>query len=134
MWECKKCGENIEDEYNFCRNCGYEREGKTMSSDQDFAKHREHITKNPDVYVSGRIIASMVFFLGWISLVISIVFTLATFLALQSHGGFNIIEILPGLYGAFSGLLLILFGQFTMATIDNANSTKMILHFLKHRG
>ena len=33
MWKCKKCEEKIEDTFDTCWNCGYEKTGKEIMSD-----------------------------------------------------------------------------------------------------
>jgi hypothetical protein len=41
MWKCKKCGKQIEDNFDACWKCGTGKDGSPPSNQQEFAEREE---------------------------------------------------------------------------------------------
>ena len=141
MWKCKKCGEENEDSFESCWNCGTGYDGVSPTNPQEFEEIKDEVIKNIETseeyvstYETTRIITKLVSFIGWVVVVISLlVFLIVVIKSSESRYGFNWLALLPALGGFISGLLLVISGQFTRATVDSADNTGQILELLKSK-
>ena len=70
-------------------------------------------------------ISRFISFIGWIMVCVGV------FMVFIGMG--NIIGVFPGFMSAISGIILVAMAELTRAVIDNADSTRQILHFLKQK-
>ncbi len=117
-WICNKCGTENDAQSIKCTNCGLHVEDNKIIA-----------TASTEGYVStyktARIISQVVSFVGWAVVVLSIFSLFSLSLHLFSMG----LLVFAG--GIISGILLVIAGQFTRATIDTADNTGKILVLLK---
>jgi len=86
-------------------------------------------------YGVARVIAKIIAFMGWIMFVLG--FVVIGYAAVHIDGTKNIdvilVIVLPGIGMIITGLFLIVAGQITRATVNNASHTKQILlHLRRH--
>jgi len=88
-------------------------------------------------YKTARGIASLISFLGWVSVAIGVILALTIFIGLSSQrygvAESIFISLLPSIGLVISGLFLVAAGQVTRATVDNADHTREILIHLKNQ-
>jgi len=144
MWKCKKCGEKNEDSFDSCWSCGSSQDGVDPENAEEFKLMKEEvdksITKNNDTshytstYDTTRIIAACVSFVGWVVVSISVIILLVSLVqSTKSYGGFALMGLFPAFAGIISGLLLVMAGQLTRATVDTADNTGQMLALMKRR-
>ena len=73
-------------------------------------------------------ISSIISFLGWVAVLIGAIAVIAAFGSFR-YGG--ILALLPALGIIVAGLFLVVSGQITRATVDNANYSREILYLLR---
>jgi type II secretory pathway predicted ATPase ExeA len=132
MWKCKKCGKENEDSFDSCWSCGVTQDG-TESVKEDIAK-----SNSPLDYTStsgtSRMIASLVSFLGWVIVAISVLILLFSLVgSLKENSGLALMGLFPSLAGIISGLLLVMSGQLTRALVDTAYNTGQMLAIMKNK-
>jgi type II secretory pathway predicted ATPase ExeA len=132
MWKCKKCGKENEDSFDSCWSCGVTQDG-TESVKEDIAK-----SNSPLDYTStsgtSRMIASLVSFLGWVIVAISVLILLFSLVgSLKENSGLALMGLFPSLAGIISGLLLVMSGQLTRALVDTADNTGQMLAIMKNK-
>jgi general secretion pathway protein A len=132
MWKCKKCGEENEDSFDSCCSCGVNQDG-TESVKEDIAK-----SNSPLDYTStsgtSRMIASLVSFLGWVIVAISVLILLFSLVgSLKENSGLALKGLFPSIAGIISGLLLVMSGQLTRALVDMADNTGQMLAIMKNK-
>ncbi len=86
-------------------------------------------------YGIARVIAKIIAFMGWLTFVLG--FVVVGYAAVHADGTKNLdvilVIVLPGIGMIITGLFLIVSGQITRATVDNASHTKYILlHLRRH--
>ena len=85
-------------------------------------------------YGVARSISQVISILGWVVVAVGIIAAFSGLLAGNRYGGgVSLIGILPGLGIAISGLFLVVAGQITRATVDNADHTREILKLIKEK-
>jgi hypothetical protein len=84
-------------------------------------------------YGTARGIAQVISVIGWIVVAVGSLAAIAGLSGSNQFGGVSLLAVLPGLGIAVSGLLLVVAGQVTRATVDNADHTREILKLLKER-
>ena len=86
-------------------------------------------------YGVARVIAKIIAFMGWVMFVSG--FVVIGYAAVHVDGAKNIdvilVIVLPGIGMIITGLFLIVAGQITRATVNNAGHTKQILLHLRRR-
>ena len=132
MWKCKKCGKENEDSFDSCWSCGVTQDG-TESVKEDIAN-----SNSPLDYTStsgtSRMIASLVSFLGWVIVAISVLILLFSLVgSLKENSGLALMGLFPSLAGIISGLLLVMSGQLTRALVDTAYNTGQMLAIMKNK-
>jgi type II secretory pathway predicted ATPase ExeA len=132
MWKCKKCGKENEDSFDSCWSCRVNQDG-TESVKEDIAK-----SNSPLDYTStsgtSRMIASLVSFLGWVIVAISVLILLFSLVgSLKENSGLALMGLFPSLAGIISGLLLVMSGQLTRALVDAADNTGQMLAIMKNK-
>ena len=132
MWKCKKCGKENEDSFDSCWSCGVTQDG-TESVKEDIAN-----SNSPLDYTStsgtSRMIASLVSFLGWVIVAISVLILLFSLVgSLKENSGLALMGLFPSLAGIISGLLLVMSGQLTRALVDTADNTGQMLAIMKNK-
>ena len=140
MWKCKKCGEENEDSFDSCWSCGVSQDGTESAKVNDFKSLKEDVAKSDystdyaSTYGTARMIAQFVSFVGWVVVGISVLILLVSLVkSTESHGGFALMGLFPSLAGVISGLLLVMSGQLTRATVDTADNTGQMLAVMKRR-
>lgn len=83
-------------------------------------------------YGTASFVSIVVSFIGWVTVVGSLILLLISIDSLSGRGGFAIFALLPSLGGIISGLLLVVAGQITRATADTANSSREMLELMKN--
>ena len=73
-------------------------------------------------------VSKIISFIGWIFAWAGVIIVIVGLLNSDEFGGVFLLTIIPGLGTSVSGLFLVIAGQITRATINNANSTKEILN------
>ncbi len=141
MWKCKKCGEENEDTFDSCWSCGVGHDGTRVADTKDFTALKEDVAQSDysksdytTTYGTARLIAQFVSSVGWIVVAISLLILLVSLAkSIDSHDNFALMGLLPSFSGAVSGLLLVMVGQMTRATVDTADNTGHILAIMKKR-
>lgn len=150
MWKCKKCGEKNEDSFDSCWSCGVGQDGVATENIEEFQSIKEDVEKSnvmrEDVnrsndaahynstYDTTRMIAACVSFVGWFVVGISVLILLVSLVkSNDSYGGFALMGLFPAFAGIISGLLLVMAGQLTRATVDTADNTGQMLSLMKKR-
>ncbi len=79
-------------------------------------------------------IAKCVSFFGWIIVGLSLfIFLVSLVESNKSYGGMALMGLLPAFAGLIGGLLLVMLGQLTRATVDTADNTGQLLSVMKKR-
>jgi type II secretory pathway predicted ATPase ExeA len=79
-------------------------------------------------------IASLVSFLGWVIVAISVLILLFSLVgSLKENSGLALMGLFPSLAGIISGLLLVMSGQLTRALVDTADNTGQMLAIMKNK-
>lgn len=140
MWKCQKCGEKSRDDFDSCWNCGTSQDESPPVDANVFKLQREEAAKRDDradymtTYATARLIAQLVSFVGWVVVIISAMILVVSLAKSRDSGGFDLMMgLLPSFSGLISGLLLVMFGQITRATLDTADNTGQILALMKKR-
>ena len=136
MWECKRCREENEDAFDSCWSCGTNQDGTRTADSKEFESLKEDIVKSntsaeyATKYGTARMIAQFVSFVGWLVVVISV---LILFISITEgfRGSLALMRLFPSLAGVVSGLLLVMAGQMTRATVDTADNTGHMLAIIK---
>lgn len=83
-------------------------------------------------YETSRKVSMIISGFGWLVFAIGIIAALAGLASgLQSRYGIGLMGVLPGIALLVSGLMMVVAGQVTRATVDNADHTREILALLK---
>ena len=83
-------------------------------------------------YETSRKVSMFISGFGWLVFAIGIIAALAGLVSgLQSRYGLGVMGVLPGIGLVVSGLMMVVAGQVTRATVDNADHTREILALLK---
>ena len=134
---CPKCNSFVW-EGEACQKCGIQAvplsEEETRTATEDVAK--SHYTKADyaTTYSTARTIAQFVSFVGWAVVAISLlIFLISIVVSLDSHRSFALMGLFPSIAGVISGLLLVMAGQMTRATVDTADNTGHMLAIMKTR-
>jgi hypothetical protein len=138
MWQCEKCGINI-DGADSCWKCGTSRgETSHVSDTGDFKSAKEGSVNSESssgytsTYGTTRFIAQFVSVFGWVVVCISAIILLVSLVeSIGSYGSLALMGLFPAFAGIISGLLLVMAGQFTRATVDTADNTGQILAIMK---
>ena len=138
MWKCKKCNERIEDTFDTCWNCGSGEDGSVLEdfdnkdeSIQAFINKKEATIvadSSTSDYATTKAVSQIISFLGWLVVIGGVI----TIFAGIGYGK-SLVLMLPGLGASISGLFLIVAGQITRATVDNASHTKEILKIMREK-
>ncbi len=135
MWICKHCNEENDDNFEACWKCGVQIDGNPTENQEEFEKSKHEIetltnqaysTEYSSTYGATRLIAQIVAFIGWITVVISGLIFIMTIMQ-----GFEWLRLLPALSGFVSGLFLVMSGQLTRAIVDNTDNTGEALLLLR---
>lgn len=122
--KCKVCDTNvgflnlIGGVCKSCRDKGERNEGQNYNSVSD--------------YDASRGISKIIELVGWVFVWIGAII-IAGLVLNNKYGDFTLIAVLPGLGMSISGLFLVVAGQVTRATVDNASHTKAILEIMKEK-
>lgn len=84
-------------------------------------------------YGASRCISKIISFIGWLAVWIGVIIVITGLVQSSEYGGFALMAVLPGLGMSISGLFLVVTGQITRATVDNASHTKAILEIMKEK-
>lgn len=140
MWKCPKCGEEIRDSFDSCWNCGTSQDGSPPVDADVFNSLKEETAKSDNyharyttTYATARLIAQFVSFVGWAAVTISAMILVVSLAKSKGSGSVALLGLLPSFSGLISGLLLVMFGQLTRATLDNADNTGQMLALMKKR-
>jgi hypothetical protein len=49
MWKCKNCNEDVEDNFDVCWNCSFDKYGKPMSEKEQFVVNEDNIEDDSDI-------------------------------------------------------------------------------------
>lgn len=134
---CSDCGAEVSIEDEFCPECGANI--SEIEEDEELTADSSGETSNTDTYKSSyktaRGISEFVSFLGWLLFIVGIVIALVGFVGgiKSRYGGVSLIAMLPGLGTAVAGLLLVMGGQVTRATVDSADHTREIMNILREK-
>lgn len=113
---CKKCGKEIADESKYCQFCGTSQrmnhlavsEVEKKNTDQIFIEVKEHMDK-------GKVTGKLYLIIGWISMLISLLFIPVAFGAISVIMGYlyrdtdekmGTVLMIAGIAGAILGVLL----------------------------
>lgn len=138
MWKCKKCGEESGDTFDSCWSCGTSLDGTQSVDIKEFKSIKEDVVKRDNFtdyttkYSTARMISQFVSFVGWVVVSMSVIIFLV-YMAKGSRNSFAMIGLFPSLGGVISGLLLVMAGQMTRATVDTADNTGHMLDIMKKR-
>lgn len=107
----------------------------TTSASSDSITSKPKFTPYKSTYGTARFISLVVSFLGWLVVIAGIV---GIFVGLETgskmlRGDASILAILPGIGVILSGLFLVIAGQITRATVDNADHTGEMLQIMKNK-
>ncbi len=80
-------------------------------------------------YETTRKVSKFISLLGWVTFALGLI---GAVMALGNHWD-SLLAMLPGLGGAISGLFLVVAGQVSRATVDNADHTREILNILRNK-
>jgi len=117
-WMCNKCGTENDVLSKKCSKCGLHVDDNAILPS---VKSAEYVS----TYKTARTISQAVSFIGWVVVVLSVYLLIQMSLTGFPWGIF--------VYGGvlLSGILLVIAGQFTRATIDTADNTGQILALMK---
>lgn len=140
MWQCEKCGINI-DGADSCWKCGTSHPDTRNIADKSESGVTKVDSANSvkysgytSTYSTSRFIAQFVSFFGWVVVSISVIILLVSLVqSTKSYGGLALMGLFPAFAGILSGLLLVMIGQFTRATIDTADNTGHMLAIMKSK-
>lgn len=84
-------------------------------------------------YNAARGVASLISFVGWLFVVGGAILALVVIVTVSQsrYGSLSLPLFVPALSAAVSGLLLVMGGQVTRATVDTADNTARVLHLLQ---
>jgi hypothetical protein len=138
MWKCSKCGQESNDQFNTCWQCGTSKDGREMSKEEQitFDTQKVLVALNAEGYEStyktARGIAVFVSFVGWLLVALG-VFAIIKVMFTSGQSSDNpfvsasplltVYGVAAGIGSTFSGLMLVLTGQLTRAVIDTADNT-----------
>ena len=143
MQSCPNCGKSYDNSITIC-DCGYDfyqqklnkktalrPTGAKQTADSKTALSRAVVgcsTVYTSTYGTTRSIAKLVSFFGWVLIIIgfpiSLFFILESLRSQKDYTTFQLfLDLLPALSGLYSGLLLVISGQLTRATVDTADNT-----------
>ncbi|MFZ2634424.1 MAG: hypothetical protein WA081_15800 [Desulfosalsimonadaceae bacterium] len=126
MWKCEMCGRKNEDNVDPCAFCGAKK-GAILSIETN-----KNPTEYTTTYGTARMLCQIVSFVGWAAVTISgLIFFLS--IIKSADNGFALIGILPSLAGIIGGLILVMVGQMTRATVDTADNTGQMLAVMKKK-
>lgn len=118
----------LDDSASWCVNCGLGLSGAGPEKGEHHHSTGDYIS----TYETTRAFAKFISFLGWALASISIIaFMFILGDSITSTRGYNIVGLSASLFGFINGLLLVMSGQFTRATIDTADNTGQILFLIK---
>jgi len=120
---CIWCGANISD---IARSEYPEEETTIKNADTSFASTAPSYVSR---YKTAIFVSQVVAFFGWVLVIIGLLFAVVELFS-NSSRGVSLIAMLPGLGAAVSGLFLVMGGQITRATVDNADHTRELLNRL----
>jgi hypothetical protein len=85
----------------------------------------------PSNYLAAKYVSSLISYMGWLVCIVGVVLTISGLIGLEEGG--VLFSMLSGLGTAATGLIFVAAGQFTRATIDNADQTRAILNHLNQK-
>ena len=141
MWKCKNCKEDNENSFDICWSCGADKKGSlnkdfdTNEAVQNSSYTEEYDNKFQDYDVAWTF-ANLCSVVGWIALIAGILFAFIGISQINNvvYGNSFLVKLtamLPGLGIATSGLVMIVIGQISRATIDAATNSKEILEIME---
>jgi predicted nucleic acid-binding Zn-ribbon protein len=113
MWKCTKCGEQIEDDFEGCWNCGTGKDGSPPSGQQVFEEQKRTLETEAQReqlrYPALRVIAGIYRVLAWF---VAILAAIGVFVGLTNLEGyrasFGILLLLGSLIGGAIGFVTLL--------------------------
>ena len=136
MWKCKKCDEEQQDNFEVCWRCGRTPDGSVPENFEAFQTMKKEADKvnYTSTCATSRTIAILVSFVGWIVVGIGILIFIASLTKESSNDGrFDLKGLLLFQEVVISGLVLVMTGQLTRATIDTADNTCQMLSIMRGR-
>ena len=140
MWKCVSCGSENEDSIFTCKCVLPTNEKPTAPKEQQTMKEVLQKAKSEvfgdspigyrSTYRTARTIAQIVSFIGWFTIASGIFVSYITYDKIK---GTTNITILSVAIGVFSGLILVMIGQMTRATVDTADNTGEMLDIMKNK-
>ena len=111
-----------------------EGEGKSVSPLASTPDAEQAHPEPSSDYGTARIIAKVVSFLGWIVVVAGIVGIVYGVRKGLLYGGRDavLIAVTPGMATVMMGIVMVVMGQITRATVNTADDTRQILHLFRH--
>ena len=126
MAGCKYCGGKTRFLENICQDCLEKDHDETTKG--TYSPIGQDRPNSPTKYGAARGISSFAEFIGWLLMAGGIVLV---FIALAREVGAP--GLAAGILISVSGLSLVMAAQFVRATVDNADTTREILAFLKKK-
>jgi len=134
--KCPDCKEVNDSGASFCVWCGTNISDVTIGDHPEEETTRRNIDNSfpgtPVTYVSryktAIFVSNLVSFFGWVLVAMGVLFAV-----IGLYSSLSMIGMLPDLGTAVSGLFLVMGGQITKATVDNADHTREILQRLPER-
>ena len=125
MWKCKKCKEEIEDQFDVCWNCGSDRMGSIALDKEAQTTLKEiktdiELEKSRSKYPTLRTIAGFYTLLAWIVGVVAVIIAIYSFI--QGEGLIFAISIL--VVGALIVLSALAASESIMVVIDIEYNTR----------
>jgi hypothetical protein len=108
------------------------RESNNQTVKED-AADGETFTRYTTTYGTARMIAQCVSFVGWIVVTIGCLILIVSLFQSTKDHSFALMGLIPAFAAIISGLLLVMIGQMTRATIDTADNTGQMLVVLKNK-
>ncbi len=110
------------------------REPSNIKTTNEETEKSETFTDYTTTYGTARMIAQFVSFVGWVVVAISgIILFVSLAKSSGSNGNIALMGIFPSCGGIISGLLLVMAGQMTRATVDTADNTGHMLVIMKSK-
>ena len=129
MWKCKKCGEQIEDNFEACWQCGTEKAGSPPSDQQVFEEQERELETEVQGdqlrYPALRLIARIYRRLAWLVVVLGVIGVIFGFVSLGTVV-LGVLLILGSLIGGAIGCVTLLaVSEALMVFIDIEENTRL---------
>ena len=139
---CRKCGKTLEyikiedaleyDDSGFYKSIDTESKGnfskEMVGTKQSAPKAQLSNNSMPNDYKTTIVVSKFVSFMGWIVCAVAI---LLVIVSLSSAGRFGLLAIAPAIGVFIGGLILVMAGQATRATVENTNYSRQMLELMK---